>query len=105
MPTLPSLSHGGIDDDHAVANAGLALVGLDSEKLNPDELCEETISIALFRGRRAVTLVHAMVAGGSCMPTCYATRDLAGPYRSVFNKAVPRQPKWPTTFTWWSSPT
>jgi hypothetical protein len=28
------------DDDHAIANAGLALVGLLSEKLGLEELCD-----------------------------------------------------------------
>jgi Transposase DDE domain group 1 len=55
------------DDDHAVANAGLALVGLLSEKLGFQQLAEETISIAPFPGRRVATLVHAMVAGASCI--------------------------------------
>jgi hypothetical protein len=55
------------DDDHVVANAGLALVGVLSEKLGLEELCDETISLAPFPGRRAATLVHAMVAGASCI--------------------------------------
>jgi hypothetical protein len=53
------------DDDHAVANAGLALVGLLSEKLDLEGLCEETISIAPFPVRRVATLVHALVAGAT----------------------------------------
>jgi hypothetical protein len=55
------------DDDHAVANAGLALAGLLSEKLGLEELCDETISVSPFPGRRAATLVHAMVAGADCI--------------------------------------
>jgi hypothetical protein len=55
------------DDDHAVANAGLALAGLLSEKLGLEELCDERISIAPFPGRRAATLVHALVVGGTCI--------------------------------------
>ncbi len=55
------------DDDHAVANAGLALVGLLSEKLGLEALCDETISIAPFPGRRAATLVHSLVIGGTCI--------------------------------------
>jgi hypothetical protein len=55
------------DDDHAVANAGLALAGLLSEKLSLEELCDETISIAPFPGRRAATLVHSLVVGGTCI--------------------------------------
>jgi len=55
------------DDDHAVANAGLALAGLLSEKLGLEALCDETISIAPFPGRRAATLVHSLVIGGTCI--------------------------------------
>jgi hypothetical protein len=55
------------DDDHAVANAGLVLAGLLSEKLGLEELCDETISIAPFPGRRAATLVHTLVVGGTCI--------------------------------------
>ncbi len=55
------------DDDHGVANAGLALAGLLSEKLGLEELCDETISIAPFPGRRAATLVHSLVIGGTCI--------------------------------------
>jgi hypothetical protein len=55
------------DDDHAVANAGLALAGLLSEKLGLEQLCDETISIFPFPGRRAATLVHSLVIGGTCI--------------------------------------
>jgi hypothetical protein len=51
------------DDDHAVANAGLALGGLLSEKLGLGELAEETISTVPLPGCCAATLVHALVAG------------------------------------------
>jgi hypothetical protein len=67
MATLhnPSRLSVAFDDDHAVANAGLALAGLLSEKLGLEELCEETIDIAPFPGRQVTTLVHALVAGAS----------------------------------------
>ena len=69
MTTLhnPSRMSVAFDDDHAVANSGLALVGLLSEKLGLQQLAEETISIAPFPGRRVATLVHALVAGASCI--------------------------------------
>ena len=56
-----------LDDDHAVANAGLALAGLLSEKLGLEEICDDTISIAPFPGRRVATLVHSLVVGGTCI--------------------------------------
>ena len=60
------------DDDHAVANAGLALVGLLSEKLGLEQLCDDTISISSFPGRSVATLAHSLVIGGptSTTPTC-----------------------------------
>jgi hypothetical protein len=53
------------DDDHAVADAGLALVAVLSEKLGLEALAEELVGIHPFPGRRVATLVHAMVAGAS----------------------------------------
>ena len=55
------------DDEHAVANAGLALAGLLSEKLGLEQLCDERISVGPFPGRRAATLVHSLVVGGICI--------------------------------------
>ena len=55
------------DDEHAVANAGLALAGLLSEKLGLEQLCDERISVGPFPGRRAATLVHSLVVGGTCI--------------------------------------
>ena len=55
------------DDDHAVANAGLALVGVLSEKLGLEHLAQEFVDVPPFPGRRVATLVHAMVSGASCI--------------------------------------
>jgi hypothetical protein len=64
MPTLlsPSRLSMAFDDDHVVTNAGLALVGVLSEKLGLEELCEEMVDIAPFPGRRVAALVHALVS-------------------------------------------
>jgi hypothetical protein len=51
------------DDDHAVANAGLALVSVLSDRLGLEERAETLIDRKPFPGRRVATLVHAMVAG------------------------------------------
>jgi hypothetical protein len=51
------------DDDHAVADAGLALVGVLSEKLGLIEFAEEMVNVPPFPGRRIATLVHAICAG------------------------------------------
>jgi hypothetical protein len=74
------------DDDHSVANAGLALVGLLSEKLGLEELCDEMIDIAPFPGRRVATLVHAMVVGASCIDDADVPR--AGATSSVLSHRV-----------------
>jgi hypothetical protein len=60
MQTLhfPSRLLVAFDDGHAVVRAGLALVGVLSEKLSLEELCDETISLVPFPGRRAATLVR-----------------------------------------------
>jgi hypothetical protein len=55
------------DDDHAVADAGLALVGVLSEKLGLEVIAEKLIDLHPFPGRRVATLVHAMVAGAQCI--------------------------------------
>ena len=74
------------DDDHAVANAGLALAGLLSEKLGLEELCDETISIAPLPGRRAATLVHSLVVGGTCIDDADVLR--AGSTAAVLSHRV-----------------
>jgi hypothetical protein len=74
------------DDDHSVTNAGLALVGLLSEKLGFEELCDEMISIAPFPGRRAATLVHSLVAGGTCIDDADVLRS--GSTSSVLSHRV-----------------
>jgi hypothetical protein len=53
------------DDDHAVADAGLALVAVLSEKLGLEVAAQELVDIQPFPGRRVATLVHAMVAGAN----------------------------------------
>jgi hypothetical protein len=65
------------DDDHAVANAGLALVGLLSEKLGLEQLTQEFVDVKPFPGRRVATLVHALVAGASCIDDADVLRSRA----------------------------
>ena len=88
MTTLhsPSRLSVAFDDDHSVANAGLALVGLLSERLGLHQLAEETISIPPFPGRRVATLVHAMVAGASCIDDADVLRS--GATSSVLSHRV-----------------
>ncbi len=88
MTTLhsPSRLFVAFDDDHSVANAGLALVGLLSERLGLHQLAEETISIAPFPGRRVATLVHALVAGATCIDDADVLRS--GATSSVLSHRV-----------------
>jgi hypothetical protein len=74
------------DDEHAVANAGLALAGLLSEKLGLESLCDEMISLAPFPGRRAATLVHSLVVGGTCIDDADVLR--AGSTAAVLSHRV-----------------
>jgi hypothetical protein len=55
------------DDDHAVSDAGLALIAVLSETLGLEELAGELVDIKPFPGRRVATLVHAIVAGAECI--------------------------------------
>lgn len=62
----------GFDDDHAVANAGLTLTGVLARRLGIEGLADEMIRLgdaagAARPGRKVMTLVHAMVAGGDCI--------------------------------------
>ena len=67
MPSSRSASRLSVtfDDDHAVADAGLALVAVLSEKLGLESLASELVDVHPLPGRRVATLVHAMVAGAS----------------------------------------
>ena len=60
------------DDDHAVANAGLALVAMLSQALGIADAADDTIDLggrpaASRPGRKILTLVHSMVVGGDCI--------------------------------------
>ena len=60
------------DDDHAVANAGLALTATLTEWLGVEALVDELVDLgdrpgARRPGRKVLTLLHAMVAGGDAI--------------------------------------
>lgn len=60
------------DDTRAVANAGLVLVAMCSEALGIEDTANELIDLgdragASRPGRKILTLLHAMVAGGDCI--------------------------------------
>ncbi len=58
------------DDEHLVANAGLLLVGTLAVRLELEALVDSTVRLwgrvgGSRPGRKVLTLVHAIVAGGS----------------------------------------
>jgi len=60
------------DDDHAVANAGLVLTASLAEILGIEALADEIVDLgdragASRPGRKVMTLVQSMVAGGDCI--------------------------------------
>jgi hypothetical protein len=60
------------DDHHAVANAGLALTATLAERLGVETVVDELVDLGdrpghHRPGRKVLTLVHAMVAGGDAI--------------------------------------
>src|SRR5680860_691687 len=60
------------DDDHGVANAGLALTAILAEKLGIEQVANQVIRLgdrpgAARPGRKVMTLVSGLVAGGDCI--------------------------------------
>src|SRR5207245_9772683 len=60
------------DDDHSVANAGLLLTATLTTRLGIEALVENMVDLgarpgAARPGRKVMTLLHSMVAGGDCI--------------------------------------
>jgi hypothetical protein len=60
------------DDTHAVANAGLLLPAILAERLGIEQTADALIDLgeqpgAAHPGRKLLTLVHSMLAGGDCI--------------------------------------
>jgi hypothetical protein len=76
------------DDTHAVANAGLLLAATLAERLGIEQAADALIDLgerpgAHRPGRKLLTLVHAMLAGGDCIDDadllrCGATSQVLG---------------------------
>ena len=76
------------DDTHAVANAGLLLAATLAERLGIEQAADTLIDLgeragAHRPGRKLLTLVHAMLAGGDCIDDadllrCGATSQVLG---------------------------
>jgi hypothetical protein len=60
------------DDAHAIANAGLLLPATLAERLGIEQVADQLIDLgnrpgAAHPGRKLLTLVHTMIAGGDCI--------------------------------------
>lgn len=55
------------DHDQAVADAGLLLTGTLVDRLNIEALTDAAVTVGFRPGRKLLTLVHALVAGGDCI--------------------------------------
>lgn len=55
------------DDENAVADAGLLLTATLVDKLDLEAVVDETVTVGHRPGRKLLTLVHALVAGGDCI--------------------------------------
>jgi hypothetical protein len=76
------------DDTHAIANAGLLLPATLAERLGIEQAADALIALgeqagAHRPGRKLLTLVHAMLAGGDCIDDadllrCGATSQVLG---------------------------
>jgi hypothetical protein len=60
------------DDTHAIANAGLLLPATLAERLGIEQTADQVIDLgqrpgAAHPGRKLLTLVHTMIAGGDCI--------------------------------------
>jgi hypothetical protein len=76
------------DDTHAIANAGLLLPATLAQRLGIEQAADQVIDLgqrpgAAHPGRKLLTLVHAMIAGGDCIDDtdvlrCGATSQVLG---------------------------
>jgi hypothetical protein len=83
----------GFDDDHAVANAGLLLPATLAERLGLEAVIDQLVDLgdrpgADRPGRKVLTLLHALVAGGDCI-------DDADLLRTGSTAAVLGHASWP----------
>jgi hypothetical protein len=79
------------DDDHAVANAGLLLPATLAERLGIEAVVDQLVDLGdrpghHRPGRKVLTLVHALVAGGDCIDDAALLRT--GSTAQVFGHRV-----------------
>jgi hypothetical protein len=70
---MPSSSHNidsirvTFDHDHAVADAGLLLTGTLARRFGLEGFTDEAVGVGYRPGRKLLSLVHTIVAGGDCI--------------------------------------
>jgi hypothetical protein len=89
------------DDTHAIANAGLLLPATLAERLGIGQAADALIDLgeragAHRPGRKLLTLIHAMLAGGDCIDDadllrCGATSQVLGTFLRAFTFGHVRQ--------------
>ena len=85
------------DDTHAVANAGLLLAATLAERLGIEQAADQVIDLgeragAAHPGRKLLTLVHTMIAGGGCIDDADLLR--CGATSQVLGHRVMAPPPW-----------
>ena len=55
------------DDDRAVADAGLLLPATLAQHLGVEALADELVGVGHRPGRKLLTVVHTLLAGGDCI--------------------------------------
>jgi len=83
------------DHDHAVADAGLMLIGTPAKRLGLEGLADEAVGVSCRPGRKLSTLVHTIVAGGGCideMNLLSGARDTIAGFRCQHARSRARKP-------------
>jgi hypothetical protein len=85
------------DDTHAIANAGLLPPATLAERLGIEQAADALIDLgeragAYRPGRKLLTLVHTMIAGGDCIDDADLLR--CGATSQVLGHASRRPPPW-----------
>ena len=55
------------DDERAVAWVGLLLPAILAERLRIEQATDQLVDLGGRPGRKLLTLVHALIAGGDCL--------------------------------------
>jgi hypothetical protein len=83
------------EDDHAVANAGLLLPATLAERLGIEAVVDQLVDLGERpghhrSGRKVLTLLHALLAGGDCIDDADVLRSGPPPRCSATGSWPPR---------------